>query len=140
MAFDPNAANVGPQAPVKSPTATSAAADPNDPFAAMGGGVKLANGAWVPKNNPLASPGGDAASTATPAVPEAAPTTAPSTATPGEVDPFASMGGGVKLANGAWVPNSNPLAQQALAQQQAASSSASGPTGPQSTQQAVLQP
>src|SRR5690606_6471204 len=30
------------------------AADPNDPFAAMGGGVKLANGGWVPKDNPAA--------------------------------------------------------------------------------------
>jgi hypothetical protein len=32
-----------------------AAANPNDPFAAMGGGVQLAGGQWVPANHPLAA-------------------------------------------------------------------------------------
>jgi len=31
-----------------------------DPFAASGGGVQLAGGQWVPKNHPLAQPGGAA--------------------------------------------------------------------------------
>ena len=78
MAFDPNAPNVGPQAPVPSPVANataSAAPDPNDPFAAMGGGVKLASGGWVPKDHPLAQ--AQLASQ-----PTAAPSTAPSMAGP----------------------------------------------------------
>lgn len=90
MAFDPNAPNVGPQAPVASPVANTTAAapppppaapaapDPNDPFAASGGGYKLANGGWVPKNHPLAI----AEMQQNPqASPTAAPSTAPSAAT-----------------------------------------------------------
>lgn len=38
-------------------------------------------------------------------------TTTPTTST----DPFASIGGGVQLANGSWVPKSHPLAQQQTA-------------------------
>lgn len=70
------------------------AADPNDPFASMGGGV-LVNGGWVPKGHPLAQQQQQAA-------PELAPPTA--APAPNTADPFASIGGGIQTANGGWVP------------------------------------
>jgi hypothetical protein len=60
--------------------------DPNDPFAAMGGGVQLSNGDWVPKDHPMVAQAAPAATAApvtaptTAPVPTAEPTTAPVTA------------------------------------------------------------
>lgn len=51
------------------PAGNTAAPDPNDPFRAIGGGVKLANGSWVPKDHPLAKQ----AQYQAPAAPAAAP-------------------------------------------------------------------
>lgn len=47
----------------------------------------------------------------------------------GDVDPFASMGGGVKLAGGGWVPKDHPLATQAGTQSGSVSTSSSSTTG-----------
>ena len=59
----------GPQIPQTLPGSTAgdvkpgptltppAAPDPSDPFASMGGGVKLPGGEWVPKDHPLAQQG-----------------------------------------------------------------------------------
>lgn len=76
-----------PTQPTAAPT--PAAPNPSDPFAAMGGGVKLPGGEWVPANHPLAAgqPGArpDATTNAgnAPPAPGAAPAAAP--AAPGAV-------------------------------------------------------
>lgn len=55
-----------PQQPQAAPTATpSQPAAGADPFAAMGGGVQLPGGQWVPKDHPLAAQAGAAAGAAT---------------------------------------------------------------------------
>lgn len=93
-------------------------ADPNDPFASMGGGVKLKSGGWVPKDHPLAQQEQQGQTATAPAdtyaaPAPAAPAVAPPTAAPATNDPFASIGGGVQIAGGGWVPKDHPLAQSA---------------------------
>lgn len=88
-------------------TAPPPAAPPpptNDPFAAIGGGVQLPTGEWVPKGHPLA-----ASAAAAPSAPQATTVRQPAqTLTPApaqnSADPFASIGGGVQLPTGEWVP------------------------------------
>ena len=58
-----------PETQVESPQQSA------DPFAAMGGGVQIAGGGWVPKNHPLAQQA--APQPAAPAAPGAAPAAAP---------------------------------------------------------------
>ena len=53
-------------------------------------------------------------------------------------DPFASSGGGVKLASGGWVPSNHPLAQSSPVASPSASPSPTG--GVQTAQQAVQAP
>jgi hypothetical protein len=86
-----------------------------DPFEAMGGGVQLADGGWVPKDHPLAI--AQAGNTT-----QQPQTAAPATSTqPQSDDPFAAMGGGVFI-NGGWVPKDHPSAnpQQTTSTQPAA--------------------
>lgn len=97
--------------------------DEIDPFAAVGGGVRTADGkGWVPR--PTAPKG-----TADPGVPNVevakTATAPPAGASP---DPFASMGGGV-FVNGGWVPPGHPLANQAGAGQQSGLNSAPAVAG-----------
>lgn len=112
-AAPPSATSVRPPTPTTtSPAPTTpkpAALNPADPFAAMGGGVKLASGDWVPKDHPLAKAAGQTATAAT----TAAPATAAATAAKASADPFAAMGGGVQLPGGEWVPKDHPLAKTA---------------------------
>lgn len=75
-----------------------------DPFAAMGGGVRLPNGGWVPKDHPDAQQAGQ------PATVEG---TGGIKAPPVSGDPFTAMGGGVQTPSGGWVPNNHPEAQSA---------------------------
>lgn len=91
-------------------------ADDIDPFASIGGGVRTANGGWIPKSmapqqpTGYGSPVGDALMARETAT--AAPAAVPA---PTSADPFASIGGGVQTANGGWVPVGHPDAQGAAA-------------------------
>jgi hypothetical protein len=107
--------------------------DPNDPFAAMGGGVNV-NGNWVPKDHPLAQQNSYAPQSAAPTqaqMPQAAaatPAAAQTTAAPNPNDPFTAMGGGVQLPGGEWVPKDHPLAATAGAQPGATPAATPGAT------------
>jgi hypothetical protein len=94
-------------------------ADPNDPFASMGGGVKLASGGWVPKDHPLAqqeqqqgqvaAPADTYAPAPAPAAPAAPTPTAP-TAPTGAWDGGTGMTPQQAQAAGlGWVPVGHPL-------------------------------
>ncbi len=108
--------------------------DADDPFKSIGGGKKLANGSWVPKDHPLAqqesaqpqapqAPQAPGPQAQTPFMPNGMPMAQPApTAVPVQTqqptaDPFAATGGGVQV-NGGWVPKNHPLAAQAQSQQQ----------------------
>lgn len=64
------------------PPPPSTTANPNDPFAAMGGGVQLPGGGWVPANHPSAQGIAPTQATATPAAPAPAGPAGQTQATP----------------------------------------------------------
>lgn len=101
---NPNPGEVPIQAPPLQP------ANPNDPFAAMGGGVQLPGGGWVPKNHPLAQQAGPTAGgPTTPGTPGTNPTT-------GQPTNQAGVLGGTATA-GAQTPQGQPTTVASAFQQ-----------------------
>ncbi len=105
-----------------------------DPFEAMGGGVRLPDGSWVPKDHPAAAAQSGMSTSQQPAAETAAPSTntAASSGTPAPPtpDPFAASGGGVyNYDTGGWVPKDHPSAAAAQATAPGAAASGTSASG-----------
>jgi len=90
--WDRQQAGGGTAAPAPAP-APGAPPASDDPFASIGGGVRTADGGWVPRTMLQGQ--------------APAPAPAPTTGDQWGPDPFASIGGGVQTANGGWIPRAS---------------------------------